>query len=164
MLHEHLQWLMYIFIFFGIWKIYVFKFVSNLLPYFIRTRFFHYVFFPYQIVFVFIFVLKLCYYGVSANEDHLDKNQTDDKYCNLWFSIVSFTMLPLKGDVGDNGYFRVGLILLDIGEILDPILVCGWDILSTSIPLFRISWISHQLYKCIVCECNWEIRNIIHVY
>ena len=50
-------------------------------------------------------------------------------------------MLPLKGDVGDNGYFRVGLILLDIGEILDPILVCGRDILSTSIPMFRITWV-----------------------
>ena len=29
--------------------------------------FFCYVFFPYRIVFV--FVLELCYYGVSANED-----------------------------------------------------------------------------------------------
>ena len=40
MLHEHLQWLMYILNFFGIWKIHVFKFISNLLPYFICTRFF----------------------------------------------------------------------------------------------------------------------------
>ena len=81
----------------------------------------------------------------------------------MGFSLYNGDRIPLN-DIGDDGYIRIGLSLLDIGEILDPILVCGWDILSTSIPMFRISWISHQLYKCIVCECNWEIRNIIHVY
>ena len=103
--------------------------------------------------------------GVSADEDkhcNLCVTANEDKHCNLWFS--KFYNVTIKEHVGDNGYIRVGFSLLDIGEILDLLLVCGWDILSTSIPMFRISWISHQLYKCIVCECNCVLRNIILVY
>ena len=72
--------------------------------------------------------------------------------------------LKMFGNVGDNGYIKVGLSLLDIGDILDTILFYGWDILSTSIPIFRISWIWDKLYKPIVCECNKKYYSSVLVY
>ena len=81
----------------------------------------------------------------------------------MGFSLYNGDRIPLN-DIGDDGYIRIGLSLLDIGEILDPILLHGWYIISNSIHMFRICWIWDQLYKPIVYECNSVIRDNIRGY